>query len=104
MTRDDALAAKRKLVRSRAELGREELAGLLEDLAARVRAGRVTLGAGEAAATMDLPESLRVELEVEDSPKRAGLRRTLELELKWFVDDAGDPVPGRGPAGELVVS
>lgn len=104
MTRDDTATAKRKLVKSRAELGRGELAGLLEDLAARVRAGRVTLGAGEAAATMDLPESLRVELEVEDSPKRAGLRRTLELELKWYVDAAGDPVAGGGPAAGLAIS
>lgn len=81
-----------KLVKSKASFSRDELADLLETLAARIRAGEMTLGTGESTVTMTMPTSFNTTMEVVDSRKRAGIERELELEIDWMVDEAGEPV------------
>ena len=93
-----------KLVKSKATFGPDELAGLLENLAERIRAGEMTLGTGDAAVTMPMPPSFRTTMEVTDSAKRAGIERELELEIKWNVDGDGNPVDKPGPAAGFSIS
>lgn len=93
-----------KLVKSKASFSRDELADLLETLAARIRAGEMTLGTGEAAVTMTMPTSFNTTMEVVDSRKRAGIERELELEIDWMVDKAGESVEKPGPTSGFAIS
>lgn len=93
-----------KLVKSKASFSRNELADLLETLAARIRAGEMTLGTGESAVTMTMPTSFNTTMEVVDSRKRAGIERELELEIDWMVDEGGEPVEKPGPASGFAIS
>lgn len=93
-----------KLLKSKADFSREELAALLENLAERIRAGDMTLGAGESAVSMDLPGTFRTTMEVTDSRKRRGIERELELEIEWYVDEDGTPVNEEGPASGFAIS
>lgn len=95
---------KTKLVKSKANFSPEELAGLLESMAERIRAGEMTLGTGDAAVTMDMPPSFRTTMEVTDSGKRAGIERELELEITWTVDEDGNPVDKPGPVAGFAIS
>lgn len=93
-----------KLVKSKANFSPNELADLLENIAARVRAGELTLGSGDTAVTLPMPPSFKTTLEVTDSPKRSGIERELELEIKWYVNEEGSPVDKPGPASGFAVS
>lgn len=93
-----------KLVKSKASFNRDELADLLETLAARIRTGEMTLGTGESAVTMTMPTSFNTTMEVVDSRKRAGIERELELEIDWMVDKAGESVEKPGPTSGFAIS
>ncbi len=95
---------KTKLVKSKANFSLDELAGLLESMAKRIRAGDMTLGAGDAAVTMDMPTVFHTTMEVTDSRKRAGIERELELEITWTVDEDGNPVDKPGPVAGFAIS
>ena len=84
--------------------GREDPAELLDRLAGRIRAGEMTLGTGSSSLTMALPGTSRTTLEVADSQKRRGIKRELELELEWYVDDNGDPLDADAPDSGFAVS
>ncbi|GAA0217399.1 amphi-Trp domain-containing protein [Corynebacterium riegelii] len=93
-----------KLLKSKADFSREQLADLLENLATRIREGEMTIGTGDAALGMKLPGTIRTTMEVTDSRKRRGIERELELELSWYVDDAGAPVDTASPVSGFAVS
>lgn len=92
-----------KLVKSKAQFSRDELANLLESIAVRIRRGSLTLGEGPDSVTIDLPESLRVEMEVEDSGTRQ-LRREFELEIKWPIETDGTPLETEDPTSGFTIS
>lgn len=93
-----------ELVKSKRSFSRDELADLLETLAARIRAGEVTLDTGESAVTMTMPTSFNTTIEVVDSRKRTDIERGLELEIDWMVDEAGEPVEKPGSASGFAIS
>ncbi len=72
-----------KLIRSRDTHSRESLADLLESLAERVRSGSLAFQEGTEEVVVELPEELRVDLEVKDSVKKGRSRRKLEVEVVW---------------------
>ena len=92
-----------KLLKSKATFTRDELANLLEDLAARVRDGELTLGQGKGQVSMDLPETFTVEMEVQNTGKRV-LKRELELEIEWPIEADGTPLEGRDPRSGFVIN
>lgn len=94
----------RKLLKSKTYFSRDQLADLFESLATRIRAGDITLGAGESALAMELPGTFRTTMEVTDAQKRRGIERELELEMKWYVDDNGAPADTEAPASGFTVS
>lgn len=91
-------------MKSKTSFNRDELADLLETLAARIRAGEMTLGTGESAVTMTMPTLFNTTIEVVDSRKRTDIERGLELEIDWMVDEAGEPVEKPGPASGFAIS
>lgn len=93
-----------KLLKSKADFNREDLAAFLENLATRIRAGDMTLGTGEGAVSMELSGTFRTTMEVTDSHRRRGIERELELEIEWLVDDTGAPVDEDGQASGFAVS
>ena len=93
-----------KLLKSKGDFSREELAAFFESLAERVRAGDMTLGTGDNALAMDLPGTFRTTMEVTDSRKRRGIERELEIEIDWYVDENGKPVTEDGPASGFAIS
>lgn len=92
-----------KLLKSKTKFNREELATLLETIAARVRAGSLPLGEGSDALKMELPARFTVEMEVKDSGRRQ-LKRELELAVEWQVEDDGTPIDVPGPASGFTIS
>lgn len=94
----------RKLLKSKADFSREELATLFETLATRIRAGDMTLGTGENAVTMDLPGTFRTTMEVTDARKRRGIERELKIEIEWYVDENGKPATKEGPTSGFAIS
>lgn len=93
-----------KLVKSKANFSPDELAGLLENIAARMRAGEITLGSGESSVTMSMPPLMKTTLQLTDSTKRSGIERELELEISWYVDEHGAPVDKPRPASGFEIS
>lgn len=92
-----------KLVKSKAQFNRDELAGLLESIASRVREGTLTLGEGQGAVTLELPQVFTVEMEVQDSGLDR-VKRELELEIAWAIDAEGSPLGDGGTTSGFVVS
>lgn len=85
------------LLKHKRTLAREELAHLLESLAGRVREGRVALQQGAERVEAELPDALRLSIELTDAPKAGHVKRELELELSWRVDEDGAPLQADRP-------
>lgn len=77
--------------------GRDEIASILDGVADGIRAGAVRLGEGTDAVTVDTPDELTLEIELETEDDEMGL----ELELEWPVSNEASPVsPVEAPPGE----
>lgn len=82
-----------KLFKSEERQSRENLCAFLRQLADRISEGKVTLTQGQETLTLDLPETVILEVQVEDEEKRRkGTQHSLEVEIKWF-----DNMTGAGP-------
>ncbi len=78
-----------RLFKSEERRNRADVGAFLHQLADKVEAGEVILRQGEEEITLQLPHSLILEVQVEDEDKgRKGIQHSLEVELKWFDDDA----------------
>lgn len=77
-----------RLFKSEERYSRADVSTFLHQLAEKVSQGRVVLRQGSNEIALDLPESLVLEVQVEDEEKRnKGTQHSLELELKWYDDD-----------------
>jgi amphi-Trp domain-containing protein len=83
-----------RLFKSQERRNRAEVSGFLHQLADRLEEGTVTLRQGEEELILELPHNLVLEIQVEDEDKkRKGIQHSLEIEIKWFDDDAaGGPL------------
>lgn len=78
------MAPSTRLVKSSESMSREELAGLLEGLAGRIRNGTVTLKSGADEVQLELPERVKVDVEVTEAVRRRGTKMELEIEIEWY--------------------
>lgn len=79
-----------KLFKSEERKSRLEISEFLQQLATRIAEGQVVFGQGEKEISLVLPESLVLEVQVEDEDKgERGTQHSLEIELKWFDGDQG---------------
>ncbi|MGB9955645.1 amphi-Trp domain-containing protein [Haloferax prahovense] len=68
--------------------GREEIASILSGVAEGIRTGAVRLGDSPDAVTVDTPDELTMEIELETEDDEI----SLELELEWTVSSEASPV------------
>jgi amphi-Trp domain-containing protein len=68
--------------------GREEIASILSGVAEGIRTGAVRLGDSRDAVTVDTPDELTLEMELETEDDEM----SLELELEWTVSSDVSPV------------
>ena len=83
-----------RLFKSEERHSRANVSAFLRQLADKVETGQVVLTAGQETITLDIPANLILEIQVEDEDKRSkGIQHSLEIELKWFDNDAaGGPL------------
>lgn len=82
-----------RLFKSQERKSRAEVAEFLRQLADKMDADGVVLRQGQEEIALRLPESLILEIQVEDEDKGAkGVQHSLEVEIKWFEGDQGGPV------------
>ena len=98
------MARSNVLIKTKSLLTREELADLLEELAAKIREGQATLSGAGGGVQLGLPEALQVDVQVKDSAKPSKIKRELEIEIEWVVDAVGNPVQEPGTPRGLTIS
>ena len=78
-----------RLFKSEERRTRTEASTFLHDLAGKLDSGEVILRQGAEELTLMIPESVILEIQVEDETKKSkGVQHSLELEIKWYDDDA----------------
>lgn len=78
-----------RLFKSEERRDRADVSAFLHQLADKVGEGQVVLRQGQEEIGLDLPPTLILEVQVEDEDKGTkGVQHSLEVEIKWFDDDA----------------
>ncbi|PSB06456.1 amphi-Trp domain-containing protein [Pleurocapsa sp. CCALA 161] len=79
-----------RLFKSEERKSRSDVSEFLHQLADKISQGQAVLSQGQKEITVQLPQSLVLEVQVEDEDKGAkGVQHSLEVEIKWFDDDQG---------------
>lgn len=82
-----------KLFKSEERQSRADLSAFMHELADKILEGQVVLRQGQEEITLQFPQSLILEVQVEDEDKgRKGIQHSLEVEIKWFDDEQGGPL------------
>ena len=83
-----------RLFKSEERKSRSDVSAFLHQLADKISEGQVILRQGQEEITLQLSRSVILEVQVEDEDKKAkGTQHSLEIEIKWFDDDAqGGPL------------
>jgi amphi-Trp domain-containing protein len=77
-----------RLFKSQDRKSRADVSNFLHKLADKISNGKVVLSQGADDITLQLPDNLILEVQVEDEEKGAkGIQHSLEVELKWFDND-----------------
>lgn len=77
------MAKKNVLVKSDRRKNLADSAAFLRELADKVESGQVTLVQAGNDVVIDLPDTVGFEIEYYEQPKKRGLKKQLEIELKW---------------------
>ncbi|MBD3388148.1 MAG: amphi-Trp domain-containing protein [Candidatus Altiarchaeales archaeon] len=82
-----------RLFKSEEQKSRPDVSAFLHQLADKISEGQVILRQGQEEITLQLPQHLILEVQVEDEDKRSkGIQHSLEVEIKWFDDGKGGPL------------
>ena len=77
-----------RLFKSEERKNRADVSNFLHQLADKISDGKVVLSQGAEELTLQLPQNLILEVQVEDETKGAkGIQHSLEIEIKWFDND-----------------
>ena len=77
-----------RLFKSEERRSRADLSAFVHQLADKISEGQVVLRQGQEEITLQLPQSLILEVQVEDEDKGTkGIQHSLEVEIKWFDDE-----------------
>lgn len=79
-----------RLFKNQEEKTREDVSTFLHQLADKVSEGTIILSKGSEELTLQIPENLILEIQVEnEQKKKKGVQHSLEVEIKWFDNDEG---------------
>lgn len=77
------MGVERVLFETEEKADRARVAGFLRELADKVETGRVVLeGAGQTE-TVEVPETVTLEVKLEEEEEDGGVENSLEVELEW---------------------
>ncbi|NNE67893.1 MAG: amphi-Trp domain-containing protein [Pyrinomonadaceae bacterium] len=77
-----------RLFKSEERKNRADVSNFLHRLADKISDGTVILSQGAEEFTMQLPQNLVLEVQIEDEEKGAkGIQHSLEVEIKWYDND-----------------
>lgn len=80
-----------RLFKSQERKNRAEASHFLHQLADKLANGKVVLSQGTEELTLEIPENVILEVQVEDEEKGTkGTQHSLEVEIKWFDTDEQD--------------
>ncbi|MFP4315073.1 MAG: amphi-Trp domain-containing protein [Desulfovibrionales bacterium] len=77
------MSSENVLFKSEERMQRLEAAQFIREIAERVEQGEIILRRGEEELAVSLPESLVLEVKVEEEGGAKGWKRSFELELEW---------------------
>ena len=79
-----------RLFKSQDRKSRTDVSTFLHQLADKVAKGSITLSQGAEELSLQIPEDMVLEVQVEDEEKGIkGIQHSLEIEIKWFDTDQG---------------
>lgn len=81
--------AETRMIKTSEKMSRDELADLLDQMAARIRSGALTLKSGTDEVLVEPAEQVKVDVEVVKKDKRRGTTMELEIEIEWTPGDTG---------------
>ena len=83
-----------RLFKTEERKNKSDVSEFLHQLADKVSKGQVVLSQGTEDITLEIPNNLILEVQVEDEDKKTkGIQHSLEIEIKWFDHDAqGGPL------------
>jgi amphi-Trp domain-containing protein len=77
-----------RLFKTEEQKSRSEVSEFLHQIADKITDGKVVLSRGTEEITLQLPNNLILEVQVEDEDKKTkGIQHSLEIEIKWFDND-----------------
>lgn len=83
------MAQKNVRLRSKEQRSRSEVAHALRKLADRIEENKVTLGEGNEAISLTLPEQVELKLKVTEKSKPDRKKQELEVEISWNEGESG---------------
>ena len=77
-----------RLFKSQERKSRSELSAFIHQLADKISEGRIVLKQNQEELVVQLPQTLVLEVQVEDEDKGTkGTQHSMEIEIKWFDDE-----------------
>lgn len=77
-----------RLFKSQENKNRADVSTFLHQLADKVSQGTIILSKGSEELTLQIPQNLILEIQVEDEQtKKKGVQHSFEVEIKWFDND-----------------
>ena len=78
------------LFKTKERKSRSDVSDFLHQLADKISNGQAVLSRSTEEITLELPNNLTLEVQVEDEDKgKKGIQHSLEIEIKWFDNDQG---------------
>ena len=79
-----------RLFKSQEKKTRTDVSTFLHQLADKVSQGTIILSKGSEELSLQIPQELILEIQVEDEDKKTkGVQHSLEVEIKWFDNSDG---------------
>jgi amphi-Trp domain-containing protein len=89
------MGKERKIFKSEDFKERQQVSEFLQQIAGRIAEGSLILRQGQQEISLEIPENLILEIQVEEEDKRErGLQHSLEIEIKWMEGGSGSGQPG----------
>ena len=80
------------LFKSKENKSCQEIADFFRKLADKFENKEFTLKQGSQEVNIKLPNSIELELEVEEKSKKQGIKREFEIEMEWYDNENDSPV------------